>query len=237
MVDTEKEIRTTNKEKNRNMAVWATSLKGIIKLNKKEKSLVPDTQVVYSRPPTILNMVTNYRSFSNKNGEDGGQKKIGSIKCGKCGLCGNYGKLKNMVVECKEIERKDGYRIKIKDSITCKDSGIYAGKCKVCGDIYVGQTKNRFSQRWSAHRAAWREMVNGCGKDLECNDRCALFLHYMKCHKDAIWNGDGMDIWEAFEVVFVERTTGARLDTAESFWISKLKARINVCGTFLPKIK
>ena len=46
-----------------------------------------------------------------------------------------------------------------------------------------------------------------------------------------------MELSEAYEVVFVEKTSGARLDTAENFWIGNLKAKINISKTFLPKIK
>ena len=33
-------------EKNTKMSVWATTLKGIIKLNKKEKSIMPNAQII-----------------------------------------------------------------------------------------------------------------------------------------------------------------------------------------------
>jgi hypothetical protein len=235
-------IDITNNQENFKKSIWATSLKGIIKLNRKEKSLVPDAQVVYARPPAISNMIINYKSLSN--GIINTQKKIGSYKCGKCGLCGNHGKLKNMVVECSEVVRKDGYKIKIKDGVNCKDSGIYVGRCKICKDIYVGQTNNRFSQRWCGHRTTWKELVykgkNNYNMNVENNDGCALFMHYIKCHEKAIWsgkNGVGMELSEAYEVVFVERVSGPRLDTAESFWMGNLRAGINVCRTFLPRVK
>ena len=234
-----KKIEQNNKEKeNKRMSVWATSLKGIIKLNKKEKSLVTNTQIVYARPPTISTMITNYKTFT----QDQEQKLEGSSKCGKCGLCGNFGSLKNMVVECGEIERKDGVKLKIKQKINCKDTGIYAARCKVCREIYVGQTSNRFSVRWNGHRSAWKEITDkgrhGYKDSVENSDKCALFLHYAKHHEEILWRKrTGMDLSKAYEVIFMERATGGRLNTAESFWITNLKANININKTFLPKIK
>ena len=132
-------------------------------------------------------MITNYKSIANSIAN--AQQKIGSGKCGKCGLCGNHGRLKNMVVECSEIVRKNGYKIKIKEGVNCKDSGIYVGRCKICKDVYVGQTGNRFSQRWSGHRTTWRELIgigrNGC-TTIDNNDGSALFLHYLKYHEEAL---------------------------------------------------
>jgi hypothetical protein len=232
-----------NDMKNMNK-IWATELKGIIKLSKKEKQLVSNTQIVYARPPTIGNMVTNYKSFSeiDNNTCEERKKLEGSKKCGKCGLCGKYGGLKNMVRECKEIIRKDGERIKIRQNVNCKDCGIYAARCRLCEQLYVGQTINRFSQRWNGHRAEWRKMV---GRDGEANgtveehDKQALFLHYLKNHKDKIWkeNGGKLELADAFEVIFLEKSEKNKLDTAENFWISKLKADININKTFLPKFK
>ena len=228
------------------MNVWATNLKGLMKLDKKEKSLVPNAQTVYARPPTILNMVTNYRSFSKKSlqEEHSVMKTGGSRKCGKCGLCGNHGKLNSMVVESDEIVRKDGVRIRIKQRIDCRDGGIYVAKCRVCEEVYVGQTSNRFSCRWNGHRAVWKEMVAkgkiGYKHSVEYNDGCALFLHYAKSHEEALWKGkntSGMEISEAYEVIFVEKVTGRRLDTAESFWITKVNAKININKTYLPRVK
>ena len=108
----------------------------------------------------------------------------------------------------------------------------------------VGQTSNRFSCRWNGHRATWKEMV-GKGKEwykhnVEYNDGCALYLHYAKFHKDAIWNGkdrSGMEISDAYDVVFVKKVTGSSLNTAESFWITKLRAKININKTYLPIVK
>ena len=193
---------------------------------------------VYAKPPTISTMITNYKTFT----QDEAHKIEGASKCGKCGLCGNFGSLKNMVVECGEIERKDGVKLKIKQKINCKDTGIYAARCKVCREIYVGQTSNRFSVRWNGHRSAWREITDkgrhGYKDSVENSDKCALFLHYAKHHEEILWRKrTGMDLSKAYEVIFMERATGGRLNTAESFWITNLKANININKTFLPKIK
>ena len=223
------------------MSVWATTLKGIIKLNKKEKSIMPNAQIVYARPPTIQTMITNYKTLSKENDK---QTTVGSKKCGRCGLCGNHGRLKNMVEECGDIETKDGHRIKIKQSVNCKDSGIYVARCLICKEMYVGQSSQKFSERWNGHRAAWRELIAKgrvkCRDGIEYNDGCALFLHYMRYHQELVWgqkNQGIMELSDGYEVVFVEKAADTRLDTSESFWITRLNSSININKTFLPKIK
>ena len=46
-----------------------------------------------------------------------------------------------------------------------------------------------------------------------------------------------MEIWKAYEVMFVEKKEGTALNTAENFWISKLNAKINISRTYLPYYK
>ena len=76
---------------------------------------------------------------------------------------------------------------------------------------------------------------------IEQNDGCALFLHYLKRHGEEIRKGgnssNGLELSDAFEVIFVERVSGTSLNTAESFWLTNLKGTININRTFLPKIK
>lgn len=228
-------------KRNKEMQVWSTSLKGIISLNKKEKDLIPNAQIVYARPPTLANMITNYKQFTIKETKNKTTTKTGSRKCGKCGLCGNFGKLENMVKEGNTIERKDGKRFRIEESLNCKDHGIYVAKCKICQEVYVGQTINKFSVRWNGHRAEWKEMMTkkeGARRE-KSGDGYALYLHYKTQHRgimDKI-ERNGMEMWRAYEVMFVERKEGTALNTAENFWISKLKAKINISRTYLPYYK
>ena len=45
--------------------IWASSFVNLLKLNSTEKFLVPDAAVVYTKPPTLLNMLTNYRNIAH----------------------------------------------------------------------------------------------------------------------------------------------------------------------------
>ena len=150
----------------------------------------------------------------------------------------NHGNLKNsMVMDSDQIITKQRKIIKIKCVLNCKSFGIYAGQCKLCDAIYVGQTKNEFRVRWNNHRSTWRRLARSKTtnvKEDDLNDEKALFLHYAKHHPDEIQK---RDFSETFWVFFLESPNFYQLDVAESFWISKLNADINIMKTFLPKIK
>ena len=47
--------------------------------------------------------------------------------------------------------------LKLNQSLTCADFGIYVATCVMCHEQYVGQTSNKFSKRWSAHRSNWNK--------------------------------------------------------------------------------
>jgi len=38
----------------------------------------------------------------------------------------------------------------LNQNLTCANFGIYAATCVICHEQYVGQTKNKFSKRWSS---------------------------------------------------------------------------------------
>jgi len=40
----------------------------------------------------------------------------------------------------------------LNQKLTCANYGIYVAACAICHEQYVGQTANKFSTRWSAHR-------------------------------------------------------------------------------------
>ena len=116
--------------------------------------------------------------------------------------------------------------------------------CKICKHLYIGQPSTRFSSRWNGHRATRKKMMerrSGKEEKIEQNDGCALFLHYLKRNREEIQKGgnssNGLELSDAFEVIFVERVSGTSLNTAESFWLTNLKGTININKTFLPKIK
>ena len=51
----------------------------------------------------------------------------------------------------------------------------------MCKNIYVGQTKNAFSTRWSSHQRIWNN--NTVEKH---NDRASRLIHYHTEHKHVI---------------------------------------------------
>ena len=141
-----------------------------------------------------------------------------------------------MVVDSNTIKTKENKTIMIKQTINCKDYGIYAGECRMCGEFYVGQTSTQFNKRWNAHRSEWAKAwdLKKKGQGIkEDNDDQALFLHFLKKHKSDKF----IKISDAYKVWFVEKPSREKLDSAESFWITKLKATINIKKTFLPRLK
>ena len=158
-----------------------------------------------------------------------------------------------MVKETNTIILKNGNTVKLSQELNCKDYGIYGARCKICGDIYVGQTKTNFSKRWTSHRHNWNLMTKNATtnntrlKDKENNnnkktannwepkDKQALFIHYTKFHKNVIVKE--LNLSEAYEVFFIEKPNYEKLDLQENYWIGKLNAKINICKTFLPKYK
>ena len=156
-----------------------------------------------------------------------------SRKCRKCGLCGNFGTLKNMVVEQNTIQDKHGNKIVLGKNLTCGNHGIYAARCKICQGLYVGQTINKFSTRWNAHRKKWLNLCTGKDEIKEGNDEAALYKHYKTKHTEI--KLDRLPIAEAYDVLFLEEPSFKQLDIRESYWIARLQANINVAATILPK--
>ena len=68
---------------------------------------------------------------------------------------------------------------KLNQSLTCSDFGIYVATCVICHEQYVGQTSNKFSKRWSAHRSSWNKQ--DCKTDSD-KDQMALSRHYSENH-------------------------------------------------------
>ena len=184
-------------------------------------------------------MLTNYKKIAK--GSNIVNISNGTTKCGRCGLCGNHGKSKNMVLETKHVETNSKNKFIIKQNINCKNIGVYAAQCKICKEFYVGQTSTCFSDRWRGHRYNWntqldQNITNINTDNNQHKDDQALFHHFNKEHLNIILQ-KRLKIWDAYQVIFLEKTTKHRLDSAESFWIDKLKATINIQRTFLPNYK
>ena len=95
----------------------------------------------------------------------------------------------------------------------------YVTECKNCSMQYVGQTKNKFSVRWTAHRLNWNKL------NLKKNhDRAALLKHYASCHEKTFVKKPCIS--DCFRVIFVEQpnkkiSTGVKtIDFVN--WIPKL---------------
>ena len=226
-----KQIEEEKKERCKKLT-WATEFPNILKLSKQEKSLMPQASITFFRPPTLGTQLLNYRRIAQ------GAKKEehrASNECGACGLCGKRGSLKNMVRTSNKLETKKGI-IKLNNkNLTCRSFGIYAGQCIICSEVYVGQTKTSFRTRWNGHRFKWNQLQLTGLNDQSRNDDQALYAHYRKYHLANVENG--LELSQAFRVIFVEQPLLANLDCAESFWIGKVPATINVQKTFLPPIK
>ena len=68
---------------------------------------------------------------------------------------------------------------KLNQRLTCADFGIYVATCVICHEQYVGQTSNKFSKRWSAHRSNWNKQ--DCKTDSD-KDQMALTRHCSENH-------------------------------------------------------
>ena len=69
----------------------------------------------------------------------------------------------------------------------------------------------------------------------EFKDEQALFVHYVKNHAEVIKNN--LELSDAYELIFIEEPKYRNLDICENYWIGKLKSKINIARTFLPKYK
>ena len=93
---------------------------------------------------------------------------------------------------------------------------MYVATCFICHEQYVGQTKNRFFVRWTAHRNSWKTFdISAKG------DKAALLKHYNLCHPLILM--EKPELSECFSVTFV-----FHLDQCEDKWAAILGASINV---------
>jgi len=185
--------------------------------------------ITYKRPTTIGRLFTNCKHLAlsktreHLNGMSG--------PCGHCALCGNYGKhKKSMVPYVSQIMSKNK-TFPLNQKLTCANHGIYVATCVMCHEQYVGQTKNKFSTRWSSHRSNW----NRPNWEIDENnkDRVALSQHFSDSHG----NVNKPSIYEAYIVTFVEEPNSLSLDFWEDKWYHKLNAQINIQNMILPRVR
>jgi len=99
------------------------------------------------------------------------------------------------------------------------DFGIYVATCVMCHEQYVGQTSNKFSKRWSAHRSNWNKQ--DCKTDSD-KDQMALSRHYSEKHGTT----NKPSLHEAYAVTFVEQPSCHSLDICENKWYHLIDAQI-----------
>ena len=117
---------------------------------------------------------------------------------------------------------------KLRQRLTCLNYGVYVATCVTCGEQYVGQTANKFSTRWNAHRSAWKKY------DISDNTDQAALLRHAALHFDI---NDKPQIFDCYSVYFVEQPNHDTLDICEDKWLHRTRASINIQDIMLPKIK
>ena len=184
--------------------------------------------ITYKRPTTIGQKLTNYKDLALKKTRK--QTKGGSTPCEHCALCGCYGKNnKSMVPNVSQLLTKTK-TFKLNQSLTCADFGIYVATCLICHEQYVGQTSNKFSKRWSAHRSNWNKQY--CKTDSD-KDQMALSRHCSKNHGTI----NKPPLHEAYTVTFFEQPSCHSLDICENKWYHLIDAQINIQNMILPHVK
>ena len=129
------------------------------------------------KPATIQSILTNYRRIVLNIQTSTKTRNESSSPCNKCALCGNHGQHSSMVQTVNAVTNKDGIIIHLFQNLNCSNFGIYAAQCTICNQLYIGQTKNKFSIRWTAHRFFWNIKFS------EYNtDQAALLKHYYNHH-------------------------------------------------------
>ena len=134
-----------------NRFVWVTQFTKLLQLSNQKKKLKPIAAIVYKIPPSLAAKLTNYKKLSQILSNT---DKPGLYLCGKCTLCGNFKKYKHMT---KTVPHSNSKKFNLKQHLTCKNCGIYVAECKFCKMQYVGQTKNKFSNRWNNYRSFWNK--------------------------------------------------------------------------------
>ena len=187
MTWTERFEPNSSNHNNKKRIVWAAAFKNILSFLEKVKALVPHATIVYKRPFSQNSMITNYKTIAITSGRENAittQTSGESKPCGNCALCGNFGvHRKNMVKNTNTVTNPHGKISTLKQNLNCKNYGIYATRCLLCGQFCVGQTINRFSKRWAGHRASWIACGNSESKFTPTvDDSSALYAHLIKYH-------------------------------------------------------
>ena len=91
--------------------------------------------------------------------------------------------------------------------------------CTIRSKQYVGQTINKFSIRWNAHRSIWNSFDATAD-----NDKAVLLKDFYKYHDLT----QKPPISQCFEVTFVEQPKASYLEECEDKWLHKIDVEINI---------
>ena len=188
----EERLRAPKCEKKDDAQVWATSFPPPANSHK-EKNLNPKAMITSKRSTTIGQLLTNYKHLALSKTREHAKGMSGP--CGHCALYGNHGKHKSMM-PCVSQIMGTNKTFPLNQKLTCANYGIYVATCVICHEQYVGQTKNKFSMRWSSHRSNWNRP--NCEFDENKKDKVALLRHFSESHGDV----SKPPIHEAYTVTF-----------------------------------
>jgi len=118
-------------------------------------------------------------------------------------------------------------RIELTQRLSCANYGIYVATCLLCKEQYVGQTKNKFSVRWTAR---WNNWHKSTGKE-----ECALIKHYTTKH--SVINDNLPLLPNCYKVTFVEQRPCENLDWCGDKRMHRIKASINLDRMILLDIR
>jgi len=163
--------------------------------------------ITYKRPTTIGQLLTNYKHLALSKTRE--HIKGMSGPCGHCALCGDDGKYNKSMVPCVSQIMGKNKTFPLNQKLTCDNHGIYVATCVICDEQYVGQTKNKFSMRWSSHRKNCNRP--NCEIDENNKDKVALLRHFSESHGDV----NKPPIHEAYTVTFDEETNSLSLAFCE----------------------
>ena len=156
--------------------------------------------------------------------------------CNKCALCANHEKHLSMVPHTDCISNKNGKKIMLNQNLNCMNFRIDAAQCRKCTEIYVGQTKNGFSVRWTSHRNFWKSnIINNSHPD-----QAALLKHFLNHHTAFMQEQTNPLISDCFVVIFLQEPHDVcELDFLESTvdglasFMQKLISIIPCCRNFV----
>jgi len=118
----------------------------------------------------------------------------------------------------------------LNQKLTCANYGVYVATCVICHEQHIGQTKNKFSTRWSSHHSNWNRPNSEI--DEYNKDKVALLRYFSEFHGDV----NRPQIHEAYTVTFAEEPNSLSLDFCEDKCYHKLNAQINIQNMILPRV-